>query len=67
MFSVSLRHKALPDVDDIRPLKAMVDYSALVHPDHPLRKEGQDGIELYIGKWREFHCLRTQAKLFATP
>ena len=58
MLTVFPRHKALPDVDDIRPLKAMVDYSALVHPDHPLRKEGQDGIELYIGKWSMLACLR---------
>ena len=32
------------------PLKALISYDALVHPDHPLRKPGQDGIELYIGE-----------------
>lgn len=43
------RHKALPNAEDIGPLKALLAYDALVHPDHPLRKKGIDGIELFIG------------------
>ncbi|EIN10455.1 hypothetical protein PUNSTDRAFT_112307 [Punctularia strigosozonata HHB-11173 SS5] len=42
-------HQVLPNPEDIHPLKALTSYEALVHPDHPLRKEGQDGIELYYG------------------
>ncbi|KAJ3488380.1 hypothetical protein NLI96_g2905 [Meripilus lineatus] len=42
-------HKALPNAEDIGPLKALLAYDALVHPDHPLRKKGIDGIELFIG------------------
>ena len=39
----------LPNPEDIGPLKALIAYDALVHPDHPLRKKGIDGIELFIG------------------
>jgi len=42
-------HVALPNQEDVSPLKATIAYDAIVHPDHPLRKEGNDGIELYIG------------------
>ncbi|KAL1946839.1 hypothetical protein VTO73DRAFT_14943 [Trametes versicolor] len=42
-------HQALPNQADVSPLKALIAYSALVHPDHPLRKEGVNGIELYLG------------------
>ncbi|KAI0069959.1 hypothetical protein K474DRAFT_1680524, partial [Panus rudis PR-1116 ss-1] len=42
-------HNALPNPEDVSPLKAMIAYEALVHPEHLLRKEGNDGIELYIG------------------
>ena len=45
-----LRHQALPNQDDVGPLKALIAYNALVHPDHPLRKPGVNGIELYLGK-----------------
>jgi hypothetical protein len=41
--------QALPDPDDYAPLKASIAHDALVHPDHPLRKEGVDGIEMYMG------------------
>lgn len=43
------RHQALPNPEDAGPLKAILAYDALVHPDHPLRLEGKDGIELSIG------------------
>lgn len=43
------RHQVLPNPDDIGPLKALIGWEALVHPDHPLRKPGQDGLELFIG------------------
>ncbi|TCD69654.1 hypothetical protein EIP91_006671 [Steccherinum ochraceum] len=42
-------HQALPNPEDVSPLKAILAYNALVHPDHPLRKEGVDGIELFVG------------------
>lgn len=40
----------LPNLEDVGPLKALIAYDALVHPDHPLRKEGLDGIEMFMGK-----------------
>ncbi len=43
------RHQVLPNPEDIGPLKALIAYDALVHPDHPLRKDGINGIELFIG------------------
>ena len=51
-FRVCHRHKALPNLDDIRPLKALLDYTALVHEEHPLREPGVNGIKLYLGEWR---------------
>ena len=39
----------LPNPEDVSPLKALIAYDALVHSDHPLRKKGIDGIELFIG------------------
>ncbi|KAI0092013.1 hypothetical protein BDY19DRAFT_990761 [Irpex rosettiformis] len=42
-------HQVLPDPTDIGPLKAVIGWEALVHPDHPLRKPDQDGLELFIG------------------
>ena len=59
-FRVCHRHKALPDLDDIRPLKALLDYTALVHEEHPLREPGVNGIKLYLGEWR---TSRTCARL----
>lgn len=43
------RHKALPFQEDVSPLKALLAYPALVHPDHPLRHEGSNGLELHLG------------------
>ncbi|THH19861.1 hypothetical protein EW146_g1404 [Bondarzewia mesenterica] len=42
-------NKVLPNPEDAGPLKAILAYDSLVHPDHPLRKEGKDGIELTMG------------------
>ncbi|KAI0750709.1 hypothetical protein C8Q80DRAFT_1097887 [Daedaleopsis nitida] len=42
-------HQALPNQEDVSPLKALIAYNALVHPDHPLRKPGVSGLELYRG------------------
>ncbi|KZT74359.1 hypothetical protein DAEQUDRAFT_781910 [Daedalea quercina L-15889] len=42
-------HKSLPDQEDVSPLKALLAYPALVHPDHPLRHEGGNGLELHLG------------------
>lgn len=44
------RHKVLPNPEDAGPLKAILAHEALVHPDHPLRKEGKDGIDLTMGE-----------------
>ncbi|OCH94131.1 hypothetical protein OBBRIDRAFT_770486 [Obba rivulosa] len=43
--------QALSRIEDWSPLKALLSYNALVSPDHPLRKEGVDGIELYLGSF----------------
>ncbi|CAL1700743.1 unnamed protein product [Somion occarium] len=43
-------HKALPEIEDVSPLKAMIAYDALVHPEHPLRKHRTDGIELFVAR-----------------
>lgn len=37
--------KAIPNEDDRGPLKAMISHTALVHPEHPLREPGADGIK----------------------
>ncbi|KAI0702905.1 hypothetical protein BC835DRAFT_1320229 [Cytidiella melzeri] len=42
-------HQALPNPDDGSALKALIAWETLVHPDHPLRKPGQDGLELFRG------------------
>ncbi|KAH9853500.1 hypothetical protein C2E23DRAFT_777126 [Lenzites betulinus] len=42
-------HQALPNQADVSPLKALIAYSTLVHPEHPLRKQGVNGIELHLG------------------
>lgn len=49
VYSLSYRHLALPKPEDVGPLKALISMTALVHPDHPLRKPGIDGLELYLG------------------
>ncbi len=50
VHETSPRHQALPNQEDVGPLKALIAYSALVHADHPLRKPGVNGIELYLGE-----------------
>ncbi|KAG9317407.1 hypothetical protein JVU11DRAFT_1606 [Chiua virens] len=47
-------HQALPDPLDRSPLKAVLSQDALVHPDHPLHKDGIEGIELYMGTLQNF-------------
>ncbi|CCM03189.1 uncharacterized protein FIBRA_05311 [Fibroporia radiculosa] len=47
--SSSGMHQALPNKTDVGPLKALLAYEALVHPDHPLHKQGIDGVELFLG------------------
>ncbi|KAI0771598.1 hypothetical protein BD413DRAFT_613103 [Trametes elegans] len=42
-------HQVLPNQEDVSPLKALLAYTSLVHADHPLRKQGVNGIELYLG------------------
>ncbi|KDQ64564.1 hypothetical protein JAAARDRAFT_28209 [Jaapia argillacea MUCL 33604] len=42
-------HQVIPNQEEISPLKALLAYDSLVHRDHPLRKEGIDGIELFMG------------------
>ncbi|KAF9247299.1 hypothetical protein BU15DRAFT_38431 [Melanogaster broomeanus] len=47
-------HQALPDPADRNPLKAALAQDAIVHPEHPLHKEGVDGAELYMGTLQNF-------------
>ncbi|TBU32800.1 hypothetical protein BD311DRAFT_749753 [Dichomitus squalens] len=58
-------HQALPKQEDVGPLKALIAYSALVHPDHPLRKPGVNGIELYLGTFEsnEMRLLFSSAQI----
>ncbi|RDX55588.1 hypothetical protein OH76DRAFT_1396980 [Lentinus brumalis] len=58
-------HQALPNQDDVSPLKALIAYPALVHPDHPLRKPGVNGIELHLGTFEsgEMRLLFSSAQL----
>ncbi|KAH0839875.1 hypothetical protein J3R83DRAFT_826 [Lanmaoa asiatica] len=48
------RHQALPDPLDRNPLKAILAQDALVHPDHPLHRDGIQGVELYMGTLQNF-------------
>lgn len=43
-----VREKVLTE-EQKEPMKAMFAFETLVHPDHPLRRKGHDGIELSIG------------------
>ncbi|KAI1795205.1 hypothetical protein LXA43DRAFT_970852 [Ganoderma leucocontextum] len=58
-------HQALPNQEDVGPLKALIAYSALVHSDHPLRKPGVNGIELYLGTFEngEMRLLLSSAQI----
>ncbi|KAN0097512.1 hypothetical protein V8E55_001958 [Tylopilus felleus] len=47
-------HHVLPDPRDRSPLKAVLAQDALVHPDHPLHKDGVEGVELYMGTLQNF-------------
>jgi hypothetical protein len=42
-------NQALKYKEDGYAVKAILSHDALVHPDHPLRLEGKQGIELSIG------------------
>lgn len=53
----STRHQALPNPKDVGPLKALLAYDALVHPDHPLRRPDLDGIDLTLGMYNILHLL----------
>jgi hypothetical protein len=44
------RNQALKYKEDGYAVKAILSHDALVHPDHPLRLEGKQGIELSIGE-----------------
>ncbi|KAI0732947.1 hypothetical protein C8Q72DRAFT_73998 [Fomitopsis betulina] len=58
-------HKALPFQEDVSPLKALLAYPALVHPDHPLRHEGSNGLELHLGTFEsgEMRLLVSSAQI----
>ncbi|KAI9574729.1 hypothetical protein HD554DRAFT_2010921 [Boletus coccyginus] len=47
-------HQALSDPLDRGPLKALLAQDAIVHPDHPLHKDGVQGVELYVGTLQNF-------------
>ncbi|EPQ59436.1 hypothetical protein GLOTRDRAFT_35133 [Gloeophyllum trabeum ATCC 11539] len=42
-------HQTLPDEEDISTLKSVLQYDALVHPDHPLMADSTKGVELFMG------------------
>jgi hypothetical protein len=44
------RNQVLKHKEDGYALKAILAHDVLVHPDHPLRLEGKQGIELSIGE-----------------
>jgi hypothetical protein len=37
------------DLDGREALKSALNAHALVHPEHPLRVKGEDGVRVYIG------------------
>jgi len=43
------RAQALPNPNDRYPLKALLAYDAITHPEHPLRGEGEAGARFFIG------------------
>ena len=53
-LTAAYRHQALPDPLDRSPLKAVLAQDALVHPEHPLHKDGVEGAELYLGTLQNF-------------
>ncbi|KAF8505779.1 hypothetical protein F5888DRAFT_1651703 [Russula emetica] len=42
-------HQVLSNKEDGYAVKAILAHDAITHPDHPLRIEGKQGIELFIG------------------
>ncbi|PPQ99064.1 hypothetical protein CVT24_003624 [Panaeolus cyanescens] len=42
-------HKALPNPEDGKRVKAILAHDSIVHPDHPLHVEGVNGVQLYLG------------------
>ncbi|KAG6873754.1 hypothetical protein C0995_011573 [Termitomyces sp. Mi166 len=40
---------ALPNQEDVRPLKAILAHDSITHPDHPLHVEGVKGVQMYLG------------------
>ncbi len=44
------RNQVLKHREDGYAVKAILAHDVLVHPDHPLRLEGKQGIELSIGQ-----------------
>jgi hypothetical protein len=50
------RHQVLSNKEDGYAVKAILAHDAITHPDHPLRIEGKQGIELFIGELATY-CL----------
>lgn len=49
----AIREKVLTE-EQKEPLKAILAFETLVHPDHPLRRKGYDGIDMSIGALPDF-------------
>ncbi|KAI0774246.1 hypothetical protein C8Q74DRAFT_1269130 [Fomes fomentarius] len=58
-------HHSLPNPEDISPLKALLNNNALIHANHPLRKPGVNGLELYLGTFEtgEMRLLFSSAQI----
>lgn len=48
-----VRHQAVPNPDDRSPLKAILAHDALTHREHPLHKEGEEGITMHLGTFHD--------------
>jgi len=46
-------HQAVPNPDDRAPLKAILAHDALTHPNHPLRRQGEQGINMHLGTFHD--------------
>ena len=47
---MAFRHEVLSDPYQVSALKGFLAPHSLVHPENPLRQEGHDGLELWMGE-----------------
>src|SRR5260221_11335336 len=50
LFMRPFRHEVLTDPYQVSALKGFLAPPSLVHPENPLRQEGHDGLELWMGQ-----------------